>query len=173
MPPGHTSANPPSAGSAPQSFEFLSALTPRPCGEMTSGSGGGRWSGPYCAGRTIRAGRRIPLCAREWMSQPLTPPAAAFAVGRPSVRRTADEKEIVATPRSLGLSGADETRHRLPLDRRKSLVVRVLDEHRAQVKRNGSRAEQRLVVHIAVRGEERLPLVRLQGAPHELEVESR
>jgi hypothetical protein len=40
MPSGLTTANRPTVGRLPQNFEFERSFAPRPCGEMTSGSGG-------------------------------------------------------------------------------------------------------------------------------------
>jgi len=62
-PSGLITAKPPTAGSRPQRRMFSCALTPRPCGEITSGIAG--WSvGPYHAGRSTYARRGSPSCAR-------------------------------------------------------------------------------------------------------------
>ena len=63
-PAGQMTAKPPCAGRSPHRFAFAFGLTPRPCGEITSGNGGGRCCGEYCAGTSTIAGRGSPLCAR-------------------------------------------------------------------------------------------------------------
>jgi hypothetical protein len=57
-----TTANRPTVGRLPQNFEFELSFAPRPCGEMTSGSGGFA-SGREPAGRRTVASRRSPVCA--------------------------------------------------------------------------------------------------------------
>ena len=64
MPPGQTTANVPRAGRSRHSRAFVCARTPRPCGEITSGSGGGGRSGPNLVGSTTIAQRGTPLYAR-------------------------------------------------------------------------------------------------------------
>jgi hypothetical protein len=54
--------NGPNAGSPPQKRRLSRALMPRPCGEITSGSGG-LSCGEYQAGRSANAVRRAPFHA--------------------------------------------------------------------------------------------------------------
>jgi hypothetical protein len=59
-PDGLITANNPAAGSAPQFSAFVRALTPRPCGEMISGTAGlSRLV--YQRGRSTIAERRVLL----------------------------------------------------------------------------------------------------------------
>ncbi len=62
VPSGLMTANLPTAGREPQNFAFPWPVPLRPCGEMTSGSGG-LFFGPYAAGRSTAAARSAPLCA--------------------------------------------------------------------------------------------------------------
>src|SRR5262245_43329425 len=92
--------------------------------------------------------------AGTWRQRPLT--ARAYPVG--------------GSPHALQ-RGAVKGRQCLPLQRGQALLVAVLEERGAEVEGDDTRAEERLVVDLAVLGEERRPRIRREHAPHDLEVE--
>ena len=66
MPSGLISTKPPIAGVRPKNSAFERPLAPRPCGEMTTGSGGFAF-GPYHAGSTTCATRGRPAWLVYWI----------------------------------------------------------------------------------------------------------
>src|SRR2546430_4554396 len=108
-------ASGPRPGGPPKKRRLNEPLTPRPCGEMTSGIGGWR-RGPYHAGRTRYALRTLPVLARYENVSTRTVAAArcGVAAAGPSIVARHTTRQMPASDAALDVLVTTNASVRLP-----------------------------------------------------------